>query len=294
LQEDRSGETNARHRPPAFGPHGEDPPLRSDDRLIQQRFFTAPATSPSSDLRAIVGSLDTRPGALAAVGPDPHLVELLDATRAGLPATRTPAPSRSTSTEMRGIFFGQHGWPFSALCWLLVIATYGVALLVAWAVAYGRVRRAWPAEPASGEALEVRRVQVAQHWAREAHIEQLAPGTSTTRTTKFRVGITEQQTRDLSANLSMSTIRPEWPDLSARITSSRHTEESREIETTLQLSNDRTGFYRRIALWHPVDTVRIETLLLDSGLRWTECASATYFPSPAVATSFVDIAQADL
>jgi hypothetical protein len=92
----------------------------------------------------------------------------------------------------------------------------------------------------------------------------------------------------------MSTVRPEWPDLSARITNSRHTEESREIEETIHLSNDRIGFYRRIALWHPVDTIRIETLLLGAGLQWIEQACTTYCSSPVVATSFVDVAQADI
>jgi hypothetical protein len=76
----------------------------------------------------------------------------------------------------------------------------------------------------------------------------------------------------------MSTVRPEWPDLSARITNSRHTEESREIEETI----------------HLVDTIRIETLLLGAGLQWIEQACTTYCSSPVVATSFVDVAQADI
>jgi hypothetical protein len=166
LQPDRSHQADPHHRPPGFGPRGEDPPLSSPSRLIHEHIFTAPVTSRNSDLRAIASFLDTWPAALGAIGPNPDLMALFDTTRAGQPASaRTPTGSTSTSAEMRAIFFGRYGWPFSVLCWALVVVTYGIALLAAWVVAYVRVRHAATAQPTpADEAVEVRRVRVAQHW----------------------------------------------------------------------------------------------------------------------------------
>lgn len=123
-----------------------------------------------------------------------------------------------------------------------------------------------------------------RYWEREAHIEQLAPGTSLTNTTRFRLGITKAQTRDLRANLGI-----DLPELAVRVANSRITEESRETEKTIELSNDRTGFYRRIALWRLVDAVRVEALIFSGGLQWVSRSALEYHSSSSIATSFVDI-----
>jgi hypothetical protein len=105
-----------------------------------------------------------------------------------------------------------------------------------------------------------------------------------TNTTRFRLGITKTQTRDLRANLGI-----DLPELAVRIANSRITEESRETEKTIQLSNDRTGYYRRIALWRLVDAVCVEALIFHDGLHWVRRSTVEYYSSSSIATSFVDI-----
>lgn len=84
------------------------------------------------------------------------------------------------------------------------------------------------------------------------------------------------------------------PQLAIRLANTRLTEESREIEKTIQLSNDRTGFYRRIALWRLVDAVCIEALIFRHELQWMQRSTLEYYSSSSIATSFVDIAKADI
>jgi hypothetical protein len=266
--------------------------LRSESTLIEQHFFMAPAMSAESDVRTILELVDSRPDVLPTAAREPGLIAQLDAARA-----RKSSPvlvetnSMSFRCQMRNIYTGHDGRWTAVFAWLLSLF-YGFGLIVFGAVALIRVRRASAAHQVQADASEtheVRRLRVTQHWEREAHIEQLAPGTSLTNTTRFRLGITEAQTRDLTLNLGMNTVGVALPELAVRLANTRLTEESREIEKTIQLSNDRTGFYRRIALWRRVDAVHIDALVVPDGLRWLRRSMVEYYSSSSVATSFVDI-----
>jgi hypothetical protein len=265
--------------------------------LIKQHFFVAPAMSSESDVRAILDLVDSYPDALSAVNWEPGLIGQLDAARAGR-SHLVPAGMDATSirSQLWTIFTGRDGWLIATVAWLLSLF-YGLGLIIFGAVAFFRARRASAEQRAQvdpGGALEVRRLRVTQYWEREAHVEQLAPGTSSISTTRFRLGITEAQTRDLSLNLGMAAVRTALPELAVRLANTRLTEESREIEKTIQLSNDRTGFYRRIALWRLVDAVSIEALMFRDGLQWMQRSTLKYYSSSSIATTFVDIARADI
>jgi hypothetical protein len=269
--------------PPEFGSRGADPPFRSESTLIKQHFFTAPATSTESGVLAILAG--SYPDVLAAVDEDPDVVAQLDAVRASL-SSQVPENPASFDFQLRRIYTGGDGRLAAVLAWVFSLY-FGLGLFVTVPVALVRARRASAEEPPLAkqkEALEIRRLRVTRYWEREAHIEQLAPGTSLTNTTRFRLGITKAQTRDLRANLGV-----DLPELGVRVANSHITEESRETEKTITLSNDRTGFYRRIALWRLVDAVCVETLIFSDELKWVRRSALEYHSSSSIATSFVDI-----
>jgi hypothetical protein len=197
---------------------------------------------------------------------------------------------------MRSVFTGRDGKLVATIAWLTSLF-YGLGLIIFGAIALKRARRASAAGLVQSNPIgvvEIRRLRATQYWEREKHIEQLAPGTTSTSTTRFRLGITEEQTRDLRLNLGTAAMRNALPELALRLAKTRLTEESREIEQSIQLSNDRTGFYRRVALWRLVDAVCIEALTFRDGLQWMERSTLKYYSSSSIATSFVDIARADI
>jgi hypothetical protein len=266
--------------------------LHSESTLIEQHFFMAAAMSAESDVRAIVDLIDSHPDVLPAAYREPGLIAQLDAARTSR-AHSVPTEMNPTSVwhQLRRFYTGQDGWLIAVVAWLLTLYA-GAGLVIFGPVAFVRARRASAAQHAQTEpngALEVRRLRVTRYWEREAHIEQLAPGTSLTSTTRFRLGITEAQTRDLTLNLGMTKVGVIFPELAVRLANIHLTEESREVEKTIQLSNDRTGFYRRIALWRLVDAVCVDALIIPDGPQWIRRSTLKYHSSSSVATSFVDI-----
>lgn len=251
--------------------------MRSESTLIKQHLFVAPAMSSESDVSAILELVDAHYDKRPVTDQDPELVAQPDPT--------------SFWVQLRSIYTGHDGWLMTTVAWLLSLYA-GLGLLIFGPVALVRARRASATQDARTKPdgpREIRRLRVTRYWERETHIEQLAPGTSVTSTTRFRLGITEAQTRDLSLNLGVTKVGITLPELAVRLANTRLTEESREIEKTVQLSNDRTGFYRRIALWRLVDAVSVEALVFPGGLQWTRRSTLKYYSSSSIATSFVDI-----
>ncbi|MFE5284011.1 hypothetical protein ACFRAQ_03435 [Nocardia sp. NPDC056611] len=184
-----------------------------------------------------------------------------------------------------------------AVAWICaIVLTFGLAVIALAAyVLVVSSRQGSKQRQAPGSPREIRRVQVSQFWERDAQIEQLSPGTSSVRTSRIRMGVTEEQSRELTVNMCLPRIPSLGPELTRKLGSATSLEHSREVETTIQLSNDRTGYYRRMAIWHLVDDVRIEALTAgSSGLEWAPRTAVRYSASERVATSYVDIAKADL
>lgn len=168
----------------------------------------------------------------------------------------------------------------------------GVGLLITVPLAYSRAStRVAATEAAFG--VEVRRLIVSQCWARESQIEQLAPGTSLTTTTRFTLGVTEEQTRDISLNLGRRAVDFALPELAAQVSQTRRTEKVQQIEKSILLSNDRTGFHRRFALWRLVNVASIDALVLRDRLRWDQRSRLEFNSSPSIAISSFDVTTVD-
>lgn len=284
--------------PPDFGLNGEDPPLYSYGALVEQYFFTSQAAAPESRVAAVLHLLTARPAALSAVGRDPALLAQLAAIRTSQRAPSSRIGSASLGQELKKIYTGGNGLPLAAFAWLISLLTYGLAVVVFAIVAFARVRAAPSSDAggagALGEDAEVRRMQITQRWEREAQIEQLAPGTTSTITTRFRLGITREQARDLSLHLGLPGVGDGFPGLRSHLAETLRAEESQEIEKSVQLSNDRVGYYRRIALWRLVNVVHVDALTIGAELHWTQRSSLEYGTSSSVATSFVDLPRRDV
>ncbi|MFQ6397673.1 hypothetical protein ACLMAJ_30045 [Nocardia sp. KC 131] len=266
--------------------------MRSPVALVHRDFFLAPAASEESDARRILGLTASYQAALAPVGQDPGLRRQIDMLRRDC-SLEVPAGDRESSRSWVDIR-SQRG-AMHAVAWICaIVLTYGLALIVLAVLVVSR-RQSNQQHKASDSPQEIRRVQVSQFWEREAHIEQLSPGTSSARTSRILMGVTQEQSRELTVNLCLPPIPSVGPELTRKLGSATSLEQSREVETTIQLSNDRTGYYRRIAIWHVVDYVRIEALAAgNSGLGWAPRTAMRYSGSEQVATSYVDIAKADL
>ena len=74
----------------------------------------------------------------------------------------------------------------------------------------------------------------------------------------------------------------------------KQTQSEIEVEKSIQLSNDRTGYYRKVALWRLADVVSVDAFVRENELGWIERSKLEFFSSPSVATSFVDIARNDI
>jgi hypothetical protein len=170
------------------------------------------------------------------------------------------------------------------------LLTSGIALIVVAVVVVVRGMRS--GGDAAGAHVELRRIRVLQHWEREPNIEQLAPGTTSTSTIRIRVGLSVEQVSELSATLGLPEQRSVTPALSAKLGRTERIEQSREVERSVQSSNNRTGYDRRVALWHLVDTITIDALApAGDRLTWIPRGSTTLTTSTAIATTAVDIPQ---
>jgi hypothetical protein len=264
--------------------------------LVHRDFFVAPAAAEESDARVILGLTASNQTALDLVGQDPALRQQIDMLRRDY-SLEVPADDRESSPSWVDMFRGKQG-AVRAVAWVCaIVLTCGVALIAlaihVLDVSHRRGNWGNKHHEASHSPGEIRRVQVTQFWEREAHIEQLAPGTSSVRTSRIRMGVTEEQSRELTVNLCLPQVSS--PELTRKLGSATRLEQSREVETTIQLSNNRTGYYRRIAIWHLIDDVRIEALaVVHNGLGWVPRTAVRYSSSDRVATSYVDVAKADL
>ena len=279
--------------PPEFGARGDDPPLFSPATLVHRAYFAAPAVAPESDARAILGLTTSYQAALDTVGQDPGLRQQIDILRRDY-VPDVPPRSPQPASSWVDMFRGQRG-AWVAVGWgLAILLTSGVAAIALVVVVLVR-RRGKDPKNDSASPQEIRRVQVSQFWEREAHIEQLSPGTSSVRTSRIRIGVTEEQSHELSLNLGLPAINSVGPELTRKLGDTTRLELGREVETSIQLSNNRTGYYRRVAVWHLVEDVQVEALTANySGLAWAPRASVCYRGSERAATSFADIAKADL
>lgn len=266
--------------------------------LVHRDFFVAPAAAAESDARVILSHTASSQAALDLVGQDPGLRQQIDMLRRDN-SLEVPAGDCESSRSWLDMFRGKRGAVLAVVWVCAIVLTWGLALigLAVHVLSVSHRQGNWGNKHhnASNSPWEIRRVQVTQFWEREAHIEQLAPGTSSVRTSRIQMGVTEEQSRELTVNLCLPLIPTLGPELTRKLGSATRLEQSREVETTIQLSNDRTGYYRRIAIWHLVDVVRIEALAARySGLGWAPRTAVRYNDSERVATSYVDIAKADL
>ncbi|MFG3615560.1 hypothetical protein [Nocardia sp. NPDC047654] len=272
--------------------------MRSPVALVHRDFFVSPAAAAESDARVILGLPASCQAALDLAGQDPGLRRQIDMLRRDY-SLEVPAGDRESSGSWDDMFRGKQG-AVRAVAWVCaIVLTCGVALiaLAVHVLDVSHRQGNWGNKhhKASDSPREIRRVQVSQFWEREAHIEQLAPGTSSVRTSRIRMGVTEEQSRELTVNLCLPQISSLGPELTRKLGSATRLEQSREVETTIQLSNNRTGYYRRIAVWHLIDDVRIEALaVVHNGLGWAPRTAVRYSSSDRVATSYVDVAKADL
>ncbi|MER7450875.1 hypothetical protein [Nocardia beijingensis] len=271
--------------------------MHSPVALVHRDFFVAPAAAEESDARVILGLTARYQAALDQVGQDPGLRQQIDNLRRDY-SLAAPAGDRASSQSWVDMFRGKQG-VVRAVAWVCaIVLTCGVALiaLVIHVLDVSHHQSTWgDKHKASDSPWEIRRVQVSQFWEREAHIEQLAPGTSSTRSSRIQMGVTEEQSRELTVNLCLPHISSLGPELTHKLGTATKLEQSREVERTIQLSNNRTGYYRRIAIWHLINDVRIEALtVIHNGLGWAPRTTVRYSGSEQVATSYVDIAKADL
>jgi hypothetical protein len=108
---------------------------------------------------------------------------------------------------------------------------------------------------------DARRIIWRQCWERDDPIVQLVPGASTTYSTRLTSGISNEVLQEFSSSIGIGA-KISVVDLTATLSNrlSRKMTMSTEIETTssLQLSNPREGFLRRIAVWHPVNMISVD------------------------------------
>jgi len=274
---------------PEFGPLGQEPPIRSPMALIAEEFYF------SAVRQAADGSVP--PVEILRGSSTIELSNELIKAKAWLSQRETPTLVRSIGTELAAtggitaamaapvIAGAVIAGPIGAIVGLG--AGLGAGYLAAkrdekYRTAHGRSRTSMVAE--------VRRIRVYQRWMRDSPITQLAPGSSASREVEIVVGVSEQTTLEIGAQMGIGKLTP--ANLSGQV-SARISEVltlTRQEKLAFRINLDNSGDkdqYRIFAIWHVEDTIEVDALQSNAGaLTWKRLAGTSFAPSEsAVLTS---------
>lgn len=276
-------------RAPEFGSDGTDPPIRSQPTTVSQEFFTCTVYRGQAQV-------DPLPLLMRIVEPVPDFEEAREWLRQNLSSQDRPSNLELPTAAVAlgaGVIGGVAG--------TVLTCSGGPIGLVVGAAAYGaqimrreRMERKgyFGGEPAGKRTLELRRLQCSKRWLRDEPVSQLAPGTKVAKATRVTLGLSSAATRDLATSMGLGGISTAHlnAQLSGRLSQVVTLSEQREVTETLTLENQQTGHYRRVAVWHVEDEIRVDVLgMTEDRLLWKTRAVATFTSSQSPVLTSVDI-----
>jgi len=289
---------------PKFGPMGADPPLRSEPVIICRAFFGVPLDRPSPQateaIRLLVSGQDEVyrrfPEAVQWMREGSHALQLYKA--------EIQNPRKKAVMVAAGV-----GASVGLLA--AAAATGGLALVPAIATAGAAVglRRGSAASALHSRfvsklsSVEFRRVVYSQQWVRNDEPPmQISPGNTQKDTIRQKVGVSRTKSKELSLALGLSNIGRTGlgTQISGRIGTTLTIDEEREVTKEVQVTNDRSGYYRRMAFWYVRHELAVDALIASSagvsnpaaeaqGLQWIPRDSISFVSPYAGHTTSTDV-----
>lgn len=276
---------------PEFGGDGTDPPIRSQSTTVSQEFFTRTVDRGPTHvdpLRLI----------MRVVEPAPEFEEAREWIRQNLSSRDRPSHGELPTTALAlGLGAGVVG----GVAGTVLACAGGPIGFVVGAAAYGaqimrreRMERKliFGGEPAGKRILELRRFRYSKRWLRDEPVSQLAPGTKVTKASKVTLGLSSAATRGLATSMGLVGIGTAHlnAQLSGHLSQTVTLGEQREVTETLSLENYQSGHYRRVAVWHVEDEIRVEALdATGDRLFWKTRAIATFTSSKVPVLTSIEI-----
>jgi hypothetical protein len=150
--------------------------------------------------------------------------------------------------------------------------------------------------------MSCRRIVYRQCWERQDPVTQLVPGETTVKTVQLTTGVTDEALREFSSSVGLGASAS-VVDLSAHLTTTLSSKISLSVEvqttSTLQLSNSREGFLRRVAVWYLVHLVSVDRVAYgsepdlpvpDEIFVWQPLTEIEFADMSALQTTYFDIA----
>jgi hypothetical protein len=144
--------------------------------------------------------------------------------------------------------------------------------------------------------VEIRRIRHTLFWRRDNPVTQLVPGATRRVKSSTTLGLSSAEAIELSSSLGLHGGLPNIVGLNGQI--SRKLGETinlsfqRQDEEELTLTNDRTGYYKLFAIWHPVQRLDIDFLANMQSLRrlgWFKLTSVSFAEDSSVQLTSTDI-----
>ena len=119
--------------------------------------------------------------------------------------------------------------------------------------------------------VEIRRIRHYRYWKRKDPVAQLIPGSTTRVKVSTTLGLSSSAATELSSSLGIQGGLPNVVGLSGQITrrlgETFNLELQYQEEQELTLTNDKPGYNRLVAIWHPVQRLDVDVLRVKtSGL----------------------------
>lgn len=160
---------------------------------------------------------------------------------------------------------------------------------------------AWDSVPDSWHSTDFRatkRLVYRQYWKRDDPVIQLVPGETQTYSVQLKSGLTDQVLREFSSSLGLGA-KISAVELSAQLSGrlNRTVTVSTELQTTRtkQLTNNRDGYYRRVAVWHVVHSISLYDLNAPLGMpvipfrHWFQIQNVEFADTAAPQSSSFDV-----
>lgn len=276
-------------RAPEFGSDGTDPPIRSQSTTVSQEFFTCTVCRAPDQV-------DPLQLIMRVVEPVPDFEDAREWLCQNL-----SSQDRSVNSELPNAALALGAGVIGGVAGTVLTCSGGPIGLVVGAAAYGAqiMRREhmerkeyFGGEPTGKRILELRRLQYSKRWLRDEPVSQLAPGTRAAKAARVTLGLSSAATRELATSMGLGGISTAHlsAQLSGRLSQTVTLSEQREVTETLTLENHQAGHYRRVAVWHVEDEIRVEVLgATGDRLFWKTRAVATFTSSKVPVLTSVDI-----
>jgi len=239
---------------PKFGPAGAEPPLTSAPVIISQAFFGVRLDEPSVQAAGAIRILSAPGAEVRSRFPEP--VEWMNIT------------NWANWVQLYRAGTGALGAGWLELAFITGSNSRGLRLAMDGLIG-GRTRGAWPFMRLASKLcnVEFRRVVYSQRWVRNDKIIQMSPGETLKRSTSRTVGISSTKSKELSRSLGFSRTGRAGvlqAQISERIETTVTIHEEHQDTQECGLTNDRTGYYRRVACWYVQHEFAVDALIASS------------------------------